>query len=126
MLKNCNPPPPRKKSLPLFQQPPSKNGVPVKLPLFENLVGVSTLPPSSRKGGGGAHCVFSSISNYHFSFKHNEHSIALVLRCSQQQQPFLVSLKGHRENVVIFFSCLYSFFKACVCYFLLNFYFFTK
>ena len=41
---------PWKKSPPLSQQPPSLNWDPVKLPLFENLVGDSTppLPPSAE------------------------------------------------------------------------------
>ena len=43
----------------LSHQPFSKNGDPVKSPLFENLVGGSTHPPPpflpQQKGGGGAH-----------------------------------------------------------------------
>ena len=34
----------------LSQQPPSKNWDPVKLPLFENLVGGSPPPPSRKQG----------------------------------------------------------------------------
>ena len=34
----------------LSQQPPSKNRDPVKLPLFENLVGGSPPPPSRKRG----------------------------------------------------------------------------
>ena len=42
-------PPTEKKSPSLFEQPPSKSWGPVKPPLFENLIGGSTLP-AERKG----------------------------------------------------------------------------
>ena len=49
---NCNPP--WKKSPPSFPATPSKSWGPVKPPLFENLVGVST--PLAERGGGYPIC----------------------------------------------------------------------
>ena len=57
ICKICNPH--WKKSPPLSQEPPSKNWVSVKPPLFENLV-VGSTPhhPHLAERGGGARCVF--------------------------------------------------------------------
>ena len=48
------PPPLKKVTPPLSQQPPSESWGPLKPPLFENLVGGST-PPAESGGMGGAH-----------------------------------------------------------------------
>ena len=50
MLKNCNPHPPEKVNLLFPSNPPLKTEVLSSPPLFENLVGGST-PPPSKKGG---------------------------------------------------------------------------
>ena len=52
-------PPLWKKLPPLFQQPPSQSWGPVKLPLFENLVGGSTPPPPQQKEGGCTLCYYT-------------------------------------------------------------------
>ena len=38
-----------------FPAKPSQSWGPVKLPIFENLVGGSTPPPAEMGGGGGVH-----------------------------------------------------------------------
>ena len=61
---------PWKKSPHLFsQEPPSESWGPVKAPLFENLVGGSTPPPSPFRKVGGVHTMRTIYSSrFYFTF----------------------------------------------------------
>ena len=79
---------PLKKSPLLSQQPPSENWDPVKPPLFENLVGGSSLPCSN--GRGGAH--------YDFGLTHFMPVFYFYTLWKHQKARSLLMFKGYRNE----------------------------
>ena len=80
--------PPWKKLPPLFQKPLSQSWGPIKPPPLENLVRVSTSPPS-RKGGGGRGCtLWGMVRNTIWC--NSKTAGVLIIKFSNHSQIFLL------------------------------------